>query len=40
MPDPVERDQHREVVRARLDAPVIAATPPDEVAETKELTGS
>jgi hypothetical protein len=26
MPDPVERDAHREVVRARLEAPTAAET--------------
>jgi hypothetical protein len=35
MPDPVERDTHREVVRARLDGPV--STKP--LAEPKQLTG-
>jgi len=27
MPDPVERDRHREVVRERLEAPIIPAPP-------------
>ncbi len=38
MPDPVERDRHREIVRERLEAPVIAETPADQ-AETAQLTG-
>jgi len=39
MPDPIERDRHREIVRARLEAP---ATPDPTIdpAETKELTES
>lgn len=38
MPDPVERDLHREAVRARLDEPVITK-PPAEQVEPKRLTG-
>jgi hypothetical protein len=38
MPDPAERDAHREAVRARLDEPVITK-PPDEPVEPKQLTG-
>jgi hypothetical protein len=38
MPDPVERDAHREVVRARLEEPVITRAPAEPV-ETKQLTG-
>ena len=29
MPDPVERDRHREVVRERLEAPAITEAQPD-----------
>ncbi|MBI2777080.1 MAG: hypothetical protein HYX57_07430 [Chloroflexi bacterium] len=32
MPDPVERDRHRAVVRERLDAPVISHAPADATA--------
>jgi hypothetical protein len=38
MPDPVERDAHREAVRARLEEPVITRAPAEPV-ETKQLTG-
>jgi hypothetical protein len=38
MPDPIERDAHREVVRARLEAPS-AADRPRESAEAEESTG-
>ncbi len=38
MSDPVERDMHREVVRARLEEPVISERPADPV-ETNELIG-
>jgi hypothetical protein len=37
MPDPVERDMHREVVRARLEAP--EPGPPPAPADAKQLTG-
>jgi hypothetical protein len=39
MPDPVERDMHREVVRARLEEPVISEPSADPV-ETNELGGA
>jgi hypothetical protein len=43
MPDPVERDAHREIVRERLDAPIVtpsvAPTAADE-ALPAQLTGS
>jgi hypothetical protein len=38
MPDPVERDAHREVVRGRLEAPAIP-DPPPAPADAKQLTG-
>jgi hypothetical protein len=38
MPDPVERDLHREVVRARLEEPVIPERSADPI-ETNEFTG-
>jgi hypothetical protein len=38
MPDPVERDRHQEIVRGRLEAPVIADVPADQ-AETPQLSG-
>jgi hypothetical protein len=36
MPDPVERDRHREVVRERLDAPVVSH-PPHEATAVEEI---
>jgi hypothetical protein len=36
MPDPVERDAHREVVRARLEAPP-RPQPPEGVAGAEEI---
>jgi hypothetical protein len=38
MPDPIERDLHREIVRGRLAA-AAAPDPPAAPAETKQLTG-
>ena len=39
MPDPIERDAHREVVRGRLEAPAVADAPA-EPAETEQLMGA
>ena len=36
MPDPVERDRHREIVRDRLDAPA-APQPPAETNDQEEV---
>ena len=38
MPDPIERDAHREMVHGRLEAPVVADVLADTV-EQKQLTG-
>jgi hypothetical protein len=42
MPDPVERDAHREVVRSRLEAPAMPEPPPATPApsDAAQLTGS
>ena len=36
MPDPIERDRHRELVRERLHAPA-PSHPPHEAAEVEEI---
>lgn len=42
MPDPVERDRHRELVRERLQAPTPSDPPPVQLGtpDAPQLTGS